>query len=233
MNLLSFIDRFSYKQILSVAILLALLFALPTTIWLVNQQTKLYSSAHKENLPPGYFVESEPFGAPNPNPPKIEGIRPFLGKVDDVVLISGKDFGQNPQNRKILFGGVLADEKDILRWHNDLIEVMVPLGAVSGLVTVVDVDKQDTFGLPFTVYSPQTKTRVFWQGNNLAMESGFDVSRANVVLANGQSQEKQIGEKQSITVLWENFPREIVNLSLYDTSGQLLPYFVNPTDFGF
>ncbi len=234
MNILNFVDSFSFKQILSVAILLALLFAIPTTVWLVSQQTKLYSAAHKSKLPPGYFVEEQPIGQPSAYPPEISQVKPFLGKVDDVVLILGKNFGENPQQKAIYFGGVKAHEQDLLRWHDGLIEVMVPEGAVSGLIKVVEVDKEDIYPHPFTVYNPNTKTKVFWRGNNLLVQDGFEVAKVKAILAGGQTIEKEIKDHQMQTVLLENVPRNsLLNLTLYNQTGQIIPFFVNPADFGF
>lgn len=234
MNLLQFIDRFSFKQILSVALILAVLFAIPTTVLLVQQQTRLYSSAHRANLPANYEVVVEPFGPPSLNPPKIERVSPFLGKVDDVVFIFGRDFGQNPQDRAVYFGGVKAHEEDILKWHNDLIEVMVPFGAVSGLVRVVDAGKEDTFGLPFTVYDTATKTRVFWQGNNLMVEAGSRIAKAVAVTAGGQTFQREVRGDARINLLLDNLPsRNLLALALYDKNGLSVSFYLNPLDFGF
>jgi hypothetical protein len=234
MNLLQYIDRFSFKQVLSAAIIVAIVFAIPTTVWLVNQQTRLYSAAHKSKLPPSFLAEAEPFGAPSANPPKIDSITPFLGKVDDIVIIKGKDFGQNPQQRAIWFGTTKADEQDIIRWHDDEIQVMVPDGASSGLVKVVEVDKEDTYSLPFTIYDANTQVRVFWQGSNLAVENGFSVQRVKLVLRSGQTTEAEVRDQKTVTTLLENVPsHDFANLSLYDKNGQLVSFYVNPTEFGF
>lgn len=236
MGLLQFIDRFSFKQILSIAIILAIVFAVPTTVWLVSQQTRLYSAAHRSNLPPelqGKY-EIEPFGQPSANPPKITNVRPFLGKVDDVILIEGQNLGQNPRQRSIFFGSLPADEQDILRWHDDLIEVMVPAGASSGFVKVVEVDKEDTWALPFTVYNTDTKTRVYQQGNNIALENGFDVVLARVVLKNGQVVEnKEVLAGPTVALFTSLSAKDIASLALYNRAGQFLPFWVNPIEFGF
>jgi hypothetical protein len=234
LNFLRFIDSLSYKQIISIAILLAFLFAVPTTVWLVRQQTRLYSSAHKDKLPKSYSYTEEPFGDPSQNPPKILGLKPFLGKVDDVVIISGRDFGQNPEQRAVFFGGVQAAEEDILKWHDDSIEVMVPEGAVSGLVKVVEVDKEDTYSLPFTVYNYETKTRVYWQGNDLMLANGIFVQRAKIVDSSGREMENYLENPQPVMVLFPNLSsKDIINISLYDNRGNLLPFYVNPPEFGF
>ena len=234
MALLNFVDKFSFKQILSIAIVLALVFAIPTTVWLVRQQTRLYSSAHRSNLPPEYEYAEEPFGQASANPPVIYGIRPFLGKIDDVVIITGKDFGQNPRNRAIYFGGVKADEQDILKWHNDVIEVMVPEGAVSGQVTVVEVDKQDTYAYPFIVYSEATKTKVYWQGNSLMIKNGQMVKKAVAVTGGGEIVEREVSLGQSDGALLPELPnKNISSLALYDGASNLIPFYVDPLDFGF
>ena len=234
MSLLNFVDKFSFKQILSIAIILALLFAIPTTVWLVRQQTRLYSSAHRSNLPPEYEYIEEPFGQASENPPIIYKINPFLGKVDDIVIITGIDFGQNPRNRAIYFGEMKAHEQDILKWHNDVIEVMVPEGAVSGQVTVMEVDKQDTYTYPFIVYSGATKTRIYWQGNNLMVNNGQIVKKAVAVTGDGEVIEGQVSLLEPDGVLLPGLPNKSVSsLALYDDTGNLVPFYVNPIDFGF
>jgi hypothetical protein len=234
MSILNFIDRFSFKQILSVAILLAILFAVPTTVWLVSQQTKLYSAAHKENLPEGYLAEEEPLGSPSQNPPQVQWVKPFLGKVDDVIIITGKDFGQNPPVKAIYFGSVKADPRDIIKWHDDMIEVMVPDGATSGSITIEEGDKKSSFALPFTIYNTGTQTKVYWQGNSMILENGMNVASAKVLFSDGQGQEAKLEKPQMQTVLFPNLPtKDISHLALYDAGGNLVPFFVNPVDFGF
>ncbi len=241
MSLLAFIDRFSFRQILSAALILAITFAVPTTVFLIIQQTRLYSSAHKSKLPANYELVKEPFGQPSKRPPQIDYLRPFLGKVDDVVFIFGRDFGQNPPSREIYFGGVKAHEEDILRWHDDLIEVMVPEGAVSGLVKVVDNHQEGVSDWPFIVYDETVKTRVFWQvpagvgqGNRLMVENGWAVARAVAVTSSGQVFQASLKPGTAIMPLVENLPsRDLKSLVLYDQNGLLIPFFVNPLDFGF
>jgi len=233
-KILNFVDKFSFKQILSIAIVLALLFAIPTTVWLVRQQTRLYSSAHRSNLPPEYEYVEEPFGQASENPPIIYGVRPFLGKVDDIVIITGENFGQNPRNRAIYFGEMKAHEQDILKWHDDVIEVMVPEGAVSGQVTVVEVDKQDTYAYPFIVYSGAVKTKVYWQGNSLMIKNGQMVKKAMAVAGGGEVVEGEVSLSQSDGVLLPELSnKNISSLVLYDGAGNLVPFYVDPLDFGF
>ena len=234
MSILNFIDKFSFKQILLFGIVLAMLFAIPTTVWLVRQQTRLYSSAHRSNLPPEYKYVEEPFGQASENPPIIYRVSPFLGKTDDIVIITGKDFGQNPKDRAIYFGDVKAHEQDILKWHDDAIEVMVPEGAVSGQMTVVEVDKQDTYAYPFTVYSGATKTRVYWQGDNLMIENGQMVKKTVAVTGEGEVIEGEVNLEQSGGMLLPELPdKKVSNIALYDSAGNLVPFYVNPLDFGF
>lgn len=235
MQILHYIDRFSYKQILTIAVFLALLFAVPTTVWLVNQQTRLYSSAHRESLPGEIQNQypQEPFGQPSVNPPKISAVVPFLGKVDDVVLVQGINFGQNPQDRAIYFGATRADEKDILRWHDDLIEVMVPTGASSGSVKVVQGDREDSFLMPFTVYSPSTLAKVNLVNNNLVLSGTFTVNRAAIMLKDGQKLETQVSPSDGVILFSSATPSQIASLALYDAQGNLVPFSINPLEFGF
>ncbi len=232
MSVLDFVDRYSFKQILSIAILLAVLFALPTTVWLVSQQTRLYSSAHKENLPANNYTQ-EAYGQPSAFPPKITRVRPFLGKVDDVVIIEGENFGQNPQNRAIYFGSVRADERDILMWHDNRIDVMVPNGAPSGMIKVVEIDKETTAPYPITIYDKQTPVRVYWDNQSLVADNAFNVSRVLAITGNGQQFQANISGAGK-TVLLSNLPtKDLMQITLYDRAGNQVSFWVNPIDFRF
>ncbi len=66
--------------------------------------------------------------------PSIQGITPPNAKVGETVTISGLNFGNVQGSSTVSFNGV--DAGAALSWANNLIEVAVPEGAQSGLVTV-------------------------------------------------------------------------------------------------
>jgi IPT/TIG domain len=72
---------------------------------------------------------------PTPVAPTISGIQPDSAVVGDTVTISGSNFGNSQGSSRVLFTPGVAATVTIL-WSDTAIMAEVPVGAVSGNVTV-------------------------------------------------------------------------------------------------
>ena len=88
--------------------------------------------------------------------PYIDSIEPTSGFVGDIVTIEGVAFGEyNQSTSRVYFGDVMAaiyvDNTEV-QWKDDEIKVLVPQGAVTGLVTV-EADGKVSNGVNFDIPS--------------------------------------------------------------------------------
>ena len=120
-------------------------------------------------------------------PPTIGEIVPNFGSAQQVVTLSGSNFGANTGS--VRFNSVLAN---IVSWADQSITVKVPAGAASGLVTVTK-GAETSSGLPFSVLSaapspsavnpnssaalPSFKLRTV-NGNNFSPGASIQLTRA-------------------------------------------------------
>ncbi len=199
---------------------------LPLSIWLVKQQTQLPSSAAPNPTP---IRKIKPLGPIPTQPPKIKVITPFIGKMGDVVMIKGKNLGDNPKDRKVIFGGIIAKEEDIIDWQDNQIEVKVPWGAKSGLIRVVIGPWQVTWGIPFIVYDKETQLKLRWKGNHIKLEGKAD-KVDQVWIWRGVDDKLATGAAYIKTISLNRPPLAVV---LYDEKGKIIPFYVDPLEFGF
>jgi RHS repeat-associated protein len=82
--------------------------------------------------------------------PNIGGLTPPAAEIGGQVVIQGTGFGLNPTNNQVQFNGQVAA---ISQWSETSITAIVPPGATSGPVTVVDGGVSSN-GAQFTVLEP-------------------------------------------------------------------------------
>ncbi|NOY14873.1 MAG: hypothetical protein GXP43_01505 [bacterium] len=226
MNVIRRINQIPLSKFALFTLAAGLAIFLPLSLWLVRQQTQLPSSA-APRLTPVKKIES--FGPVPSQPPQIKLITPFIGKVGDVVVIKGKNLGDNPKDREIVFAGVIAKEEDILSWKDDQIQVKVPWGARSGLIRVVIGPWQMSWGIPFIVYSKETKLKVSYQGRRLDLRG--EAGAVDTVFI-----WPKVAEKISTTAAGMKeviLTKPPVAVALYDKLGRLVDFYVDPIEFSF
>ena len=67
---------------------------------------------------------------------KITSIDPPYGPISSVIKLNGEGFGSERTGNSIKFNGAAASTSDIVSWSDNLIEVKVPAGALTGGVKV-------------------------------------------------------------------------------------------------
>lgn len=236
MKILKFIDRFSFSQLASVGVVLGLLITLPVAVLLTQQETKLLSQAAREApVTPTPIV----YGPLPEGLPVIETILPFLGKVGDSLLVRGKNFGNNPREKAAFFNQQVLTPAEIVRWEDGELELTIPQGAVSGFLRIQVGGREAAWERPITVYNATTKTQVRKEGQRLSVVNAAGLKTVKVWFQ-GQGGLAEINFETPLTVgptprvLVEQLPgARIESLAFYDARGNLLPFFVNPAEFGF
>ena len=235
-KILQKIDELSFSQIASIGLTLGLLAVLPVGVNLVQRETKLLSRAAQE-VP----VNPTPvvYGPVPALPPEIFSVSPFLGKIGDSLIIRGKNFGNNPREKAVFFGQKELLAKEIVRWEDQEIEVLVPGGADSGFLQIRVGGREIGWSRPITVYSVTTKTQAKKQGNSVLVANGQNLAEVKLWLA-GRSEvlsrkfDPPLAVGSIPQVFLEDLPqKKIESLALYDPTGNFVPFFVNPLEFGF
>jgi hypothetical protein len=233
MSILGTIDRLSYKKILSIGFLLAVAFSIPTTLLLVDQQTKLSSSAHVEK-PPVIPRAKQNYGPAAQTQIEVTRVYPFLGKAGDELVILGGNFGTNPAEKRLTVGGVDLQETDIDVWQDNMITAYLPANANSGLVEIQSGSFHWISKAPFTIYDTKTQTQIKKAGNSLIVVSPTsNIAKMTYSMVNGQITE--VKTKLAANGTFElTIPNgEVDTLALYDSENRLIPFYVDPLEFGF
>lgn len=224
-NIFKQIDQVSFKQIFSFSVIIAILIAIPITVWTAQQKTETQSSA--------YFGKPEPvkqeYGNPPSGNPQISLVWPFVGKVEDAVIIQGNNFGNNPKNKKLYLGNTLVPEDFIKDWQSNEIVFHVPPDSQFGPIKMDISGKQDTWTYPFTVYSTLTKMQVTENNGVVWVKNNTKPVTMTIFFRDGE-QMKSDNPTRGI-----NYPQEkqILSVEVTDKDGNRLPFYVEPSEFGF
>lgn len=221
-------NSFSLKKLTTAAVLVGLTLAVPVSVWVVKQDTELRSGAYFEKPAPN--LPGKNYGLPSDGHPQIDLVWPFLGKVDDAVLIQGQNLGDNPLDKVLKLGGVVVPEEKILRWTPTLIEFQIPPLSSGGLTEVISLSvagKVASWEYPFTVYDTATRAQVSENQDVVTVSGCPGDALLDVYFEDGQTISARVDAPISVP------PTSILTLRLKDASGQLLPFFVEPAEFGF
>lgn len=238
MSILEKIDKLSFAQVISISFFLAMVFAIPTTVFLVQQQTRLGSKAYqkpklisiKEILPPGPIPSAAP---------KIGRVFPWVGKIGDIVWIQGENFGNNPAKKRLIIGGVTVLEDYITSWHDNEIQAIIPQGAKQGGLVEVRVGQHPvSASLPYVIYDRETKIKLTKKDNLISALNGQSIDKAKVWLGDEKIPTEaleipSIAALEGETPIFDTTGKPILTILLYDRAGQVLPYYVDPIEFGF
>ncbi len=232
MSLLKTLDKLSFKKILSFAVIFGITLSIPTTLLLLDQQTRLSSQAKIEK-PPVVMIEKQDYGPPPLAPIEVERVYPFLGKAGDEVVLLGKNFGLNPKDKFLSLNDIAIEEEKIDVWQDNMITFFLPEGAVSGLINIRAGSFSWTSPRPFVVYNQKTVTKVQKNGQTLAIVSPVDIASVEYKLV-GQNETKTVKvEMESQIFSFVTETGEIDYLLLFNSNQQLVPFYVNPIEFDF
>ena len=82
-------------------------------------------------------------------PPEIESITPEIGVPGDVLIITGKNFGESRSGGEVLIAGTRPVSSLYIEWKDDRISVRIPRGVGSGMVFVTTASGRSK-GMLFT-----------------------------------------------------------------------------------
>lgn len=238
MSFLDAVNKLSYAKVLSIGLFLSLLFGIPILVLMVQQQTRIASRAYKK---PEQMVQAQK-SSPGPipvQPPQIGRIFPWIGKVGDIVWVQGGNFGNNPINKSLTIGGIIIRESDITGWRDDQIQAIIPQGASQGGTVEVKVAQHPVSqSLPIVIYDRDTKVRLIKRGTVITALSGGQIGRVKAWTGDENTPTEMvetdlIGNPGGETPLFDTNGQPLLTLLLYDTKGNILPYYVDPIEFGF
>ncbi len=227
MNLIRKVNTIPLTTFLLFSLVIGFIFLIPLSILLVQQQTKLPSSAAPNPTP---IRPIKTYGPIPSQPPQIDKLIPFVGKSGDVILIQGKNLGNNPKESRIIFPGVAASPTDILRWKDKEIAVRIPAAARSGLVRVIIGPWQVSWSIPLTIYNYKTKLHLKYSPPVLKLE-GVGLKRVEDVYIWLDKGNKIATSAAFLSqTKLHHLPLAV---ALIDKEGRIIPFYVSPAEFGF
>jgi len=226
MSVLGKLERISFKKIFAVSFIALLALATPILVWTSQQETKLEGRAYFEK--PEVIKPVKKFGAISSGDPKIDLVWPFLGKIGDAVLIEGRNFGNNPQNKQLKIGNQIVPENKINQWTPELIEFEIPEGAVSSLVNLKIGGKSASWSYLFIIYDLETKIQVTENNDIVRVLNAPQGSKIEIFFSDGE----RISSDQLDSVQVPS-NKTILTVVVRNRSNNPIPFFVEPDEFGF
>jgi transglutaminase-like putative cysteine protease len=86
------------------------------------------------------------------SPPRLESITPTRGKPGDVMILSGRNFGNPRETAEVRISGISPTSQDYTEWTDTRISVRIPDEATSGIVYILTKSGRSG-GLLFTSQS--------------------------------------------------------------------------------
>jgi len=238
MSILKKIDKLSLVKIIAFSAILSLLVSLPIVILLVQQQTEIRSKAYEK--PKLIVTKDKTLPGPIPNEsPKIGRVFPWVGKIGDIVWIQGENFGNNPAVKRLIIGGVTLPEEMIASWRDTEIQAVIPPGAKQGGIVQVRVGQHPmSSSLPFSLYDRETKIKLTMKEGIISVVNGKGVSKAKIWIGDENTPTKELEIPLEINIddetpVFNTDNKPILSIILYDNLGNILSYYVDPTEFGF
>lgn len=237
MNILKKFDQLSYRTSFFLCIGITILLFLPILLFAVQNRTQLTSKAALVLPTPTPLAKT--YGSLPTSAPTITRVWPWVGKPGDTIIIEGKNFGTNPPDSRIAIGNVVIDDSAILDWSDTRIELVLPTDAPSGSPVQLRVGTYPVVeSVPLVFYDDATPIRLHKTGTNITSQGILDtVQVSSWTSVNGQIQKKTttyVGKPGAGTTLLTLAPSEtLLSLVLRDKNGAVIPYVVDPIEFGF
>lgn len=237
MNMLKNIDSLSFGKILSLALVIAIIIAVPVGVVIIQKETRIGSRAAYEKPQ----LATQPKATPGPIPqqaPFIGRVYPWVGKIGDIVWLQGQYFGSNPINKSLAIGGIPISDNNIEAWEDTQIQTLIPKDAKQGGIVELTIgDYPTSQSLPFVLYDQNTKTKLRKKENIISIENGDAVSKA--VVWTGDN-EIETAKHEGIVVpedgkaqIFDTQGLPLLSIILLDSQGKIVPYYVDPLEFGF
>ena len=241
-NIFEKLNRLSYPTVLFIAASLTAFAILPIWIYIRGQQTRIVTRA-VETIPLFPTKIPTPINGPIPaSTPTIIRAYPWIGKAGDVIIIEGTNFGSYPKNRRLSIGDVMVPDINISSWEDTRIEAIIPNSPKQGGTIALRINAYPIVeSLPLVFYDQTTIIRLRKQGSVVSVEGLSGDIRATLYTQSfgsfGSAQDKRettiIGNGGSTTLFTLQPSEEISSIILTDAKGTVIPYTLNPTEFGF
>lgn len=225
-SFLSKLEKISFKKIMGISFIALLALATPIVVWTSQQETKLEGRAYFEK--PEVIKPVKKIGALSSGEPRIDLVWPFLGKVNDAVLIEGENFGDNPQDKQLKVGNQIVPEDKINQWTPELIEFLIPQGAVSSLVNLQVGGKSLSWPYLFIIYDLKTEIQVTENNDVVSVLKAPIGAKMEIFFSDG---EKMEADKLDGTQVPSD--KTILTVVVKNKAGNPIPFFVEPEEFGF
>jgi hypothetical protein len=134
---------------------------------------------------------------------------------------------------------VAVKEEDIAGWRDDQIQAIIPAGAKQGGVVEVQIGNHPVSqSLPMVLYDRNAKIKLGKKGNILVALNGGQIAKVKAwtgdentptEMVEGNITPNPAGE----TSVFDTGGKPMLTLLLFDSNGNILPYYVDPTEFGF
>jgi len=201
--------------------------SVPVVVWTAEQETKTDINAYFEK--PDVEALKQAYGLPSAGQPQITLVWPFVGKVNDAVLIYGNNFGQNPKNKQLFVGNQLVPEEYIKQWTPELIEFLVPPASSFGPVHLSIENKNTSWPFAFTVYEVSTLLKVTENNNIVWVKNTSQPVKMTLFFQSN----KQMETDKPADGLTYPAEERIISVKVTDANNNPLPFFVEPEEFGF
>jgi hypothetical protein len=229
------LNRLSYPTVIFIASCITLVSILPLWIYISGQQTRIATRAVETTSVVPTSIRTPTEGMVPANPPTITRAYPWIGKVGDVIIIEGSNFGSYPKNRRLSIGGVVVPDTDISSWENTRIEAIIPNDSKQGGSVAIRIDTYPIVeSLPLVFYDQTATVRLRKQDTVVSVEGAEGEIRATLFTPNGKRETTVTGNGQETVTLFTLLPaEEIYSLIITDAKGTIIPYTLDPTEFGF
>lgn len=237
MNILHLLDQVSFGKVISIAVVLAILISVPVGVVLVQQETRISSRAAYEKPKVASQVKATPGPIPS-QAPQIGRLYPWVGKVGDIVWLQGKNFGNNPHSKKLIIGGVTVEDDQIEAWEDTLIQTTIPETAKQGGVAEVSIGEYPSSqSLPYVLYDATVKTKLRKNINIISIEKGALISKVVIWTGDDEIATRRhdiiLTSPSDGTEVFDTQGLPILSIILLDGQGRIVPYYVDPVEFGF
>ena len=233
------LNALSWSTTLFIAGGLTVASGLPLWMYVANQKTNIISKAVAPTSTPS-VLPSPTDGSIPTNPPTLTRVYPWIGKVGDTIVIEGTHFGTYPKNRQLTIAGQLVSDDQISSWTDTQIIASIPSGPIQGTPLTLTIGTYPSIeSIPLVFYDASatvrlTKTNTIISASGLTGTVTITLYTQNETPLNSKREITITAKPNEPTVLFTLQPsEEISSLIITNEKGTIIPYSLNPTEFGF
>jgi len=229
------LNQLSVPTILFIASSLTIVSILPFWIYIANQKTNIRSKAVELAAPTPTLAINPTDGLIPTQPPTITRVYPWVGKTGDSIVIEGKNFGVYPKNRRLAIGDILVPDASVSLWTDTQIEAIIPSNPKQGGTLTLRIDTHPMAeSIPLTFYDQTATVRLHKTGTSITANNLTEPYTAVLYTKNGQRTTTGTPTQGASTQLFTlTSGEDIQSIILTNQKQTVIPYSINPTEFGF